>query len=131
MSLNKVMVIGYLGQDPEMRYTPTGLPVANFSVATDEPYLDKVGKRPQRTEWHRVVVVGKLAITCSQYLKKGRLVYVEGRLQHREWEGNGLTKQRTEIVAMRVQFLGAQPTDAKAEEPARDPGSVADPDVPF
>src|ERR1700733_12335257 len=81
MSLNKALVIGRLGQDPEIRYAPTGLPVVNFSVATDEPYLDKEGKRHERTEWHRVVVVGKLALTCNEYLKKVRQVFVEGRLR--------------------------------------------------
>ncbi len=78
MSLNKVMVIGHLGQDPEIRYTPTDLPVVNFSVATDEAYLDKEGKRQERAEWHRIVVIGKLALTCNEYLKKGRQIYVEG-----------------------------------------------------
>lgn len=109
MSLNKALVIGRLGQDPEIRYAPTGLPVVNFSVATDEPYLDKEGKRQERTEWHRVVVIGKLALTCHQYLKKGRQIFAEGRLRTREWESNGTNGRRTEIVAARVQFLGTQP----------------------
>ena len=108
MSLNKVLVIGHLGQDPEIRYAPTGLPVVNFSVATDEQYVDNDGKRLERTEWHRVVVIGKLALSCNEYLKKGRQVFVEGRLHHHEWEGNlnGSKQHRTEIVAARVQFLG-------------------------
>ncbi len=130
MSLNKVMVIGHLGQDPEIRYTPTGLPVANFSVATDEPYLDKEGKRQERVEWHQVMVVGKLAQTCNEYLKKGRQVFVEGRLHTREWESNGLNGRRTEIVATRVQFLGAPPINRKAEGSFEDSGVVAESDVP-
>jgi single stranded DNA-binding protein len=101
MSLNKVMVIGHLGQDPEIRYTPAGMPVVNFSVATDEAYLDKDGKRQERAEWHRVVVAGKLALVCREYLKRGRQVFVEGRLRTREWESNGATNRRTEIVASR------------------------------
>ena len=119
MSLNKVMVIGHLGQDPEIRYTPAGMPVVNFSVATDEAYLDKDGKRQQRAEWHRVVVAGKLALVCREYLKRGRQVFVEGRLRTREWESNGITARRTEIVASRVQFLGA-PTHADADDLSSD-----------
>ncbi len=113
MSLNKVMVIGHLGQDPEVRYTPTGLPVVNLSVATDEGYVDKEGKRQERTEWHRVVVVGKLALNCHEYLKKGRQIFVEGRLRNREYAAkiDGHKQHRTEIVASRVQFLGAPPAE--------------------
>ena len=83
MSLNKAMIIGNLGQDPEIRYTPSGLPVVNFSLATDERYVDKEGKRQGRVQWHRIVVIGKLALTCAEYLKKGRQVFVEGRCQRR------------------------------------------------
>ena len=126
MSLNKAMVIGRLGQDPEIRYAPTGLPVVNFSVATDEPYIDKEGKRQERTEWHRVVVIGKLALTCNEYLKKGRQVFVEGRLRNREFETkvDGRKQRRTEIIASRVQFLGTPPAenaDAREFEEATAP----------
>ena len=86
MSLNKVMVIGHLGQDPEIRYTPAGMPVLNMSVATDELYIDKEGKRQERAEWHRVVVVRKLALNCHEHFKKGRQVLVEGRLRTRQLE---------------------------------------------
>src|SRR6516164_7787000 len=106
MSLNKVMVIGHLGQDPEIRYTPTGMPVVNLSIATDEAYVDKDGNRQERTEWHRVVVIGKMALACHDYLKKGRQIFVEGRLRTREWETNSSSGRRTEIVASRVEFLG-------------------------
>ena len=88
MSLNKVMVIGHLGQDPEIRYTAAGMPVVNLSVATDDAYRDKEGKRQERVEWHRVVVVGKLALTCHEYLRKGRQIFVEGRLRTPEWGTN-------------------------------------------
>ncbi len=131
MSLNKVMIIGHLGQDPEIRYTPTGLPVVNFSVATDEAYVDKEGKRQERVEWHRVVVIGKPALTCHEYLRKGRQVFAEGRLRTREWESNGTNGRRTEIVASRVQFLGAPPSDAKADEPSAEAGVGAASDVPY
>jgi single-strand DNA-binding protein len=116
MSLNKVLVIGHLGQDPEIRYTPAGMPVVNLSVATDEAYRDKEGKRQERTQWHRVVVIGKLALSCREYLKKGREVFIEGRLQYREWEdsGDGHRRNRTEIVAGHVQFLGALPSEVSS-----------------
>jgi len=131
MSLNKAMVIGHLGQDPEIRYTPAGMPVVSLSVATHEMYLDKDGKRQERTEWHRIVVVGKLALTCYEYLKKGREVFVEGRLKTREWETNGTSGRHTEIFASRVQFLGVPPADAKADEPSADAGVAAESDITF
>jgi single-strand DNA-binding protein len=129
MSLNKVMVIGHLGQHPEIRYTPAGMPVVNLSVATDEPYVDKEGKRHERVEWHRIVVVGKMALTCHEYLRKGRQIFVEGHLRTREWESNGTGGRRTEIFASRVQFLGAPPADAKADEPSA-AGVAAESDIP-
>lgn len=131
MSLNKAMVIGHLGQDPEIRYTPAGIPVVNLSVATDEAYLDKEGKRQERTEWHRVVVIGKLALTCHEYLKKGRQIFAEGRLRTREWESNGTSGRRTEIVASRVQFLGALRNDVKPDESLAEAGLVPESDIPF
>jgi primosomal replication protein N len=85
------MIIGNLGQDPQMRYTPSGLPVVNFSLATDERYLDKDGKRQESVQWHRIVVIGKLALACNEYLKKGRQVFVEGRLRTE----NGKTTAQT------------------------------------
>jgi single-strand DNA-binding protein len=129
MSLNRVMLIGYLGQDPEIRYTPTGMPVVNFSVATDEAYIDQAGERQRRPERHRVVAVGKLALTCKEYLKSGRQLFVEGRLRTREWESNRVNGRRTEIVATRVQFLGAPPGDVKVAEPSAEAGLVAKGDV--
>src|SRR3989338_1068547 len=107
MSVNKVILIGRLGQNPEVRYTPSGAAVANFSVATNENWTDKSGQKQERTEWHRVVVWGKLAELCGQYLAKGRQVYLEGRLQTRSWDDKeGVKRYTTEIVAQTVQFLG-------------------------
>jgi single-strand DNA-binding protein len=133
MSLNKVTLIGHLGQDPELRNLPSGQAVGRFSVATDEPYTDKEGKRQEHTEWHQVVTFGKVAETCGKYLAKGRQVYVEGRLRTREYEpkNNGGKRQRTEIVAIRVQFLGTPPTDAKVATAVEEPVPPPDSDVPF
>lgn len=108
MSVNKVILIGRLGQNPEIRFTPSGAAVANFSVATNETWLDKAGQKQERTEWHRVVVWGKLAELCGQYLSKGRQAYVEGRMQTRQWQDkDGQTKYTTEVQAQTIQFLGA------------------------
>jgi single-strand DNA-binding protein len=107
MSVNKVIIVGRLGQNPEIRYTPSGAAVANFSVATSETWNDKNGQKQERTEWHRIVVWGKLAELCNQYLAKGRQCYVEGRLQTRQWQDkDGQTKYSTEIQAQTIQFLG-------------------------
>lgn len=106
MSLNKAMIIGNLGADPEVRYTKSGSAVSNLSVATNEKWTDKSGQRQERTEWHRVVVFGKTAENCSKYLKKGRQVYVEGRIQTNDWEDkDGNKRYTTEIVAQNVTFL--------------------------
>lgn len=108
MSVNKVILIGRLGNNPEIRYTPSGAAVANFNVATNENWTDKSGQKQERTEWHRVVVWGKIAQLCGEYLAKGRQVYLEGRLQTRQWQDKeGVTKYTTEVIASTVQFLGA------------------------
>ena len=107
MSVNKVILLGRLGQDPELKYTPGGAPVCNFSLATSENWTDKSGQKQERTEWHRVVVWGKLAELCNQYLSKGRQAFVEGRLQTRQWDDtNGQKRYTTEINASTVQFIG-------------------------
>jgi single-strand DNA-binding protein len=108
-SVNKVILLGNLGRDPELRYTPGGQPVANFSIATSESWNKKDGSgREERTEWHRIVAWGRTAELCAQYLAKGRTVYIEGRLQTREWENKEGQKQRTtEVVANTVQFIGS------------------------
>ena len=105
--LNKVMVIGYLGRDPEMRYTPSGRPVTSFSVATSRSWVAANGERREETEWFNVVAWGSLAEICKQHLSKGQQVYVEGRLQTRGWEGaNGKKHYRTELVANEMIILG-------------------------
>ena len=106
-SVNKVILIGNLGADPELKYTPSNRPLCNLSLATNEVFKDKSGQRQERTEWHRVTVWGEQAETCSKYLVKGRSVYVEGRLQTRSWDDKeGKKRYSTDIVADRVVFLG-------------------------
>ncbi len=108
-SINKVILIGNLGKDPEVRYTPGGAAVANFTIATNENWTNKEGSREERTEWHRIVAWGKIAELCGEYLSKGRTIYVEGRLQTRKWQDkDGQEKYTTEIVAQTVQFLGGR-----------------------
>ena len=108
MSVNKVILLGRLGNNPEIRYTPNGQAVANFSIATSESWNDKSGQKQERTEWHRIVVWAKLAELCGQYLAKGRQVYIEGKLQTRQWDDKeGNKRYTTEVVASTVQFLGA------------------------
>ena len=105
--VNKVILVGHLGRDPELRYTQSGQPVANFSLATSESYSKRDGEREDRTEWHRIVAWGRLAEICAEYLSKGRQIYIEGRIQTREWEDREGEKRRTtEIVAREMQMLG-------------------------
>jgi single-strand DNA-binding protein len=110
--INKVILIGRLGSDPEVRYTPSGVAVANFSIATSEEWTDKdSGEKKERTEWHRIVAWRRLGEICGEYLSKGRQVYVEGRLQTRSWDDrDGNKKYTTEIVASDIQFLGSRDT---------------------
>ena len=133
MSLNRAMVIGYLGSDPDLRSLPSGQPVVSFSVATDESYTDKQGEKRERVEWHHIVAFGKLAEICKEYLQKGRQVYVEGRLRTREYEAknNDGKRQRTEIVAVRVQFLGAPPVGKAEASAADEPSLPVESDIPF
>ena len=126
-SLNKVMIIGNLGADPEMRYTANGAAVTTFNVATNESWTDQAGERKERTEWFSVVTWNRLAETCAQYLVKGRQVYVEGRLQTRSWDAqDGQKRYRTEVIADTVRFLGGR-EGASAEGYA--PGVPAGPDA--
>ena len=141
--INKVIIVGHLGKDPEVRYTPSGSAVANFSVATSETWKDKTtGEKKERTEWHRIVAWDKLGEICGEYLSKGRQVYVEGRLQTRSYDDKeGVKRYTTEIIATDVQFLG--PKDSGGSRPSssggappRDTGGgpgppVADDDIPF
>ena len=136
--VNKVILVGRLGNDPEIRYTQGGAGVANFNIATSENWTDKEGARQEKTEWHRIVVWGKMAEICAQYLAKGRQVYVEGRLQTRQWDDKeGNKRYTTEVVANTVQFLdrgdkAAGTTSAEMapiESPMESP--IADEDIPF
>jgi single-strand DNA-binding protein len=117
--LNKAILIGNLGRDPEVRYTPSGLGVANFSIATSETWTNKEGEKETRTEWHRIVAFGKLGEICGEYLSKGKQVYIEGRIQTRDWEDkDGIKRYTTEIVASQMLMLGSR----DAGEPLRTEG---------
>lgn len=151
MSVNKAILVGRLGRDPETRYTSGGQAVANFTLATDETYKDRSGERQKRTEWHRVVLWGKLAEIAQQYLKKGMLVYVEGRIQTRQWEDkrDGQKRQTTEIVGTTMRMLTsrgesggigagagrAADSDMEGMLPSEEPASagpeISDEDIPF
>jgi single-strand DNA-binding protein len=140
--VNKVILVGNLGSDPQIRYTPQGTAVANFSVATTERYTNKNGERESRTEWHRIVAWSKLAEICSEYLKKGKQVYIEGRIQTRQWDDkDGNKRTSTEIVATNMVMLGragdaggdaASPQEFPADEQATQeaPAGQED-DLPF
>ena len=104
--LNKVMLIGHLGKDPELKYTPGGAAVASFSLATNESYKDKEGNQQDKTEWHRLVVWNKQAEIAAEYLKKGAQIFVEGKLQTRSWEKDGQKHYMTEVVVLNFQMLG-------------------------
>jgi single-strand DNA-binding protein len=109
MSVNKVILLGRLGQDPELKYTPGGAAVCNFTLATGEKFKDKSGQLQERTEWHRMQAWGKTAELCNQYLKKGSQAFFEGRIQTRSWDAKDGTKRyTTEIVITTVQFVGGQ-----------------------
>jgi single-strand DNA-binding protein len=139
MSVNKVILVGNLGRDPEVRSTPSGQSVCTFSLATTDRFNDRTGQQRELTEWHNIVAWGKQADICGQYLKKGRQVYVEGRLTTRQYEAKDGTgkRYRAEIVAQRVQFLGGR-ASAGFDEGAPDfnsgpeaPPPVDDEDIPF
>ncbi len=139
-SVNKAIVLGNLGKDPELRQTANGKAVTTLRVATNESWVDQSGERQERTEWHSIVVWGRQAENCAQYLSKGRTVYVEGRLQTRKWQDKeGSDRYSTEIVADRVQFIGGG-RDAAGDAAGTanegfertDIGSpAADDDIPF
>ena len=140
--INKVILVGNLGRDPEIRYTPSGMAVANFSVATTEKWKDKQsGEMQERTEWHRIVAWGRLGEICGEYLAKGRQVYIEGKLQTRQWEKDGVTRYTTEVVASEMKMLGSK-TQGDGYRPADSaqvpeysgpplPGTQDDDDIPF
>ena len=138
-SLNKVILIGNLGQDPEARFTPQGTAVTNLSVATNESWKDQSGEMQDRTEWHRIVMYGRMAETASEYMKKGQMVYVEGRLHTREWEDqNQIKRKTTEIRCDNFTMLGRRsdaPQGTNPENPAPSskpkPETEGDDDLPF
>ena len=114
--LNKVMIIGYLGRDPELKYAASGMPITNLRIATDESYVDRDGNKVERTEWHSVVVFQRAAENCANYLSKGSLVFVEGSLQTRKWQDQqGQDRYTTEIRALRVQFLDRNNVDTNVK----------------
>ena len=133
--LNKVMVIGNLGADPEMRYTQSGAAVTEFRVASNRRYTTRDGEARDETEWFRVVTWNRLAESCSQYLAKGRQVYVEGRLQTRSWEGDdGVQRYTTEVVAHQVSFLGGNGPnrgERGVATPVAAGGDLEEDDLPF
>jgi single-strand DNA-binding protein len=150
-SVNKVILIGRLGKDPEVKYTPSGAPVAKFSLATDEVFKDRSGEQQKRTEWHNIVAWNKLAEICGQYLTKGKQVYIEGSIRSRQWEDQAGNKRTAyEIVAGRMQMLGSKADSDRAaaagaaapsaerapveKPPASEPPAepeITDEDVPF
>ncbi len=133
--INKAILVGRLGKDPEIKYTPNGTAVTNFTIATSENYKDKEGQKQERTEWHRIVAFGKLAEICGEYLAKGKQVYIEGRIQTRSWDDkDGNKRYMTEIVANTMQMLGKPddtPRAATAEDTPVAETSLPDEDVPF
>jgi single-strand DNA-binding protein len=146
-SVNKVILVGNVGRDPELRYTQGGQPVASFSIATNERFKDREGNWKDRTEWHRIVAWARLAEICGEYLRKGSQVYVEGRIQTRDWEDKeGNKRQTTEVVALSMQMLGrrggegggapmggdeSQARSAGDDPLSQAPPSGADDEIPF
>ncbi len=153
-SVNKVILIGRLGKDPEVKYTPSGAPVAKFSLATDEVFKDRSGEQQRRTEWHNIVAWNKLAEICGEYLTKGKQVYIEGSIRSRQWEDQAGNKRTSyEIVAREMKMLGSKadteraaaatterpaspgptPSEPRASEPDSQPPDtqITDEDIPF
>ena len=139
-SVNKAILVGNLGADPELRYTASGTAVAGFNMATTERYKDKNGELQERTEWHSIVCWGRMGELANEYLKKGRSVYIEGRIQTRNYEDkDGIKRYRTEIVAQQMQFLGGRaqsnkpstPTETTSSAPSEPELPADDDDLPF
>jgi single-strand DNA-binding protein len=153
-SINKVILIGRLGKDPELKYTPSGVPVAKFSLATDETFKDKSGEQQRRTEWHNIVAWNKLAEICGEYLTKGKQVYIEGSIKSRQWEDQSGNKRTSyDIVARQMTMLGSRSDSEHSssnhsrasastggshddgppspEPPSSPPSDITDEDIPF
>lgn len=141
MSVNRVTLVGHLGNDPDLRHTDGGTAVANFSLATNERWKDKSGEQKEHTEWHRIVAWGKTAELCKEYLHKGSQVYIEGKLQTRSYQDkDGVTKYTTEVVVNQVQFLGKKeggggraphPAESQGGRNQAPAGSMDEEDVPL
>ena len=141
--VNKVILVGNLGKDPELRYAPSGMAIANFNIATTETWKDKSGAKQDKTEWHKIVAFNKLAEICGEYLNKGKQVYIEGRIQTRQWEDkDGNKRYTTEVVAQTMQMLGpagekgAASASGGAGAPEEQPPAMENPpaeldDIPF
>jgi len=138
--INKAILVGRLGKDPEVRYTPDGAMITSFSLATDEQWKDKSGEKVQKTEWHNIVTFGKLAEICGNYLAKGLLVYIEGRIRTRSWEGkDGVKRYTTEIIATDMKMLSPKGADRGEVRnspeshfsPFNDASPMPEDDVPF
>jgi single-strand DNA-binding protein len=139
--VNKVILVGRLGRDPELRYTQSGIAVANFSIATSEKWTDREGKKHEPTEWHRIVAWRRLGEICGEYLRKGSQVYIEGKLQTRDWVDRDENKRRTtEIVALNMQMLDSVESNKDRKERTKEmtddelfeePTSIPDDDIPF
>lgn len=129
-SVNKAILIGNLGKDPELKFLPSGQPVANFSIATSEKWKDKsTGETKEQTEWHNIIMFGKLAEIAGQYLKKGSSVFIEGRLQTRKWQDKtGQDRYTTEIIANEMKMLGSR-GDQSGSQPAQQPRSQSNQDA--
>lgn len=136
-SVNKVIIVGNLGADPELKYTPSSKAVCNLRVATAETWKDKGGTKQEKTEWHRVTVWGDMGENCSKYLAKGRSVYIEGRLQTRSYDKDGQKHYATDVIAEKVVFLGGArgegAASGKSDEPSGQQADapVSDEDIPF
>lgn len=153
-SVNKVILVGRLGKDPELKYTPSGAPVAKFSLATDESFKDRTGEKQNRTEWHNIVAWNKLAEICGEYLTKGKLIYIEGSIRSRQWQDQSGNKRTSyEIIANQMQMLGSKgdsermaaasvdrpaperpapaPPPPPAESPSPSEPEISDEDIPF
>ena len=136
-SVNKIVLVGHLGADPESRFTPSGVAVSTFNMATNESWKNKEGEYEDRTEWHRIVLYGKAAETASEYMKKGQLAYVEGRIRTRSWEDkDGMTRYTTEVLGDRFTMLGRKSENKSTAAPAEAGASAGgeggdDDDLPF
>ena len=136
-SVNKAIIVGNLGSDPEVRYTPSGQAVASFSIATREQWTSKNGEKGEKTEWHRIVAWARLGEICGEYLHKGSQVYIEGRIQTRSWDDrDGNKRYTTEIVAQTMQMLGSpqkggQSKSPEERHPTEEPVSIPEDDIPF